>query len=243
MGGQLSECTTSPRKGSDVVLENTCGQHFTYRVRGEHVEFLGTGDLHDIHYNEMEESTSHDDFLETYNGASMFNAYTNKKSNATGDFADKQRNSRAVQTAACTGTLCVSTLGTSELEAVYATNTPLIYAGVVALNVPLSRFAVRTDGSTTLVRASSIALAPLVTDDNRDSWESYAANSDILVQLNDTLAATASSIAHPKQQLLHDATRSIDDGISRFENDTVVDDKGPGPYFQVWQVSPFAENV
>ena len=108
-------------------------------------------------------------------------------------------------------------------------------------NFALSRFAVRTYRSTTLVRASSIAFAPLVTDDNRDSWESYAANSDILDQLNDTLAATASSIAHPKQQLLHDATLSIDGGISRFENDTVVDDKGRGPYFPVWQVSPLAE--
>ena len=58
--------------------------------------------------------------------------YTNKKLQQVISRTSKGTVER-LQTAACTGTLCVSTLGTSEFEAVYATNTPLIYAGVVAL--------------------------------------------------------------------------------------------------------------
>ena len=37
-----------------VVLRNTCGKAFTYRIMGPAVEFLGQGDLHDTHYDSME---------------------------------------------------------------------------------------------------------------------------------------------------------------------------------------------
>ena len=36
----------------DVVLENTCQQTYTYRVKGPNVKFLGVGDLHDPKYIE-----------------------------------------------------------------------------------------------------------------------------------------------------------------------------------------------
>ena len=111
-------------------------------------------------------------------------------------------------------------------------------------NVALSRFAVRTYGSTSMVRASSVAFAPMVTDETRDAWEAYAADSNIVAQLNETLAATAiSRKGHRVRELAAEATRSIEDGIFRMENETIVDDKGPGPYFPVWQVSPVTENT
>jgi hypothetical protein len=35
------------------VLDNACGEHFTYRMDGPEAVFLGPGDLHDPHYHEF----------------------------------------------------------------------------------------------------------------------------------------------------------------------------------------------
>ena len=47
-----------------VVLENTCGQAFTYQINGEAVVYLGDGDLHASKYDGMVVSTEYGTFLE-----------------------------------------------------------------------------------------------------------------------------------------------------------------------------------
>lgn len=41
-----------------VVLRNTCGKAFTYKIMGPEVEFLGEGDLHNPYYDTMEVTAS-----------------------------------------------------------------------------------------------------------------------------------------------------------------------------------------
>lgn len=48
--------------GMQIVLENTCGQMFTYKVGGGSAQFQGEGDLHDSSFDSMVVETSNDDF-------------------------------------------------------------------------------------------------------------------------------------------------------------------------------------
>ena len=41
-----------------VVLENTCGQEFTYAIHGQQATYVGSGDLHDTKYDDTESSTT-----------------------------------------------------------------------------------------------------------------------------------------------------------------------------------------
>jgi CHASE domain len=50
----LSNILHEGNDGVVVVLDNTCGEHFTYRIDGPNAIFLGSGDLHDAQYNELE---------------------------------------------------------------------------------------------------------------------------------------------------------------------------------------------
>jgi CHASE domain len=49
--------------GMVVVLDNACGEHFTYRIDGPEAIFLGRGDLHDPQYHEFEIRTPFAPFL------------------------------------------------------------------------------------------------------------------------------------------------------------------------------------
>lgn len=51
-------------KGMDVVLHNTCGNHFTYRINGPNAVFVGEGDLHEKAYDYLEVDTPFSPFLE-----------------------------------------------------------------------------------------------------------------------------------------------------------------------------------
>jgi hypothetical protein len=44
--------------GIVVVIENRCGQSFTYQVNGPETLYLGQGDLHEIKYDHLEKSSS-----------------------------------------------------------------------------------------------------------------------------------------------------------------------------------------
>ena len=113
-------------------------------------------------------------------------------------------------------------------------------------DVTLNRFAVKTLGVNAMARASLIAFAPLVTDMNRNSWETYAAKSDPmleLLELSDSLREIESRSNVPTPKTLSHGDYTKPDGIFRIENGTVVLDKGPGPYFPLWQVAPAVEGA
>jgi hypothetical protein len=113
-------------------------------------------------------------------------------------------------------------------------------------DVTLNRFAVKTFGANAMARASSIAFSPLVTDENRNSWETYAAKSDPLLEsleLSDSLREIESRSNIPTVKTLSHGDYNKPDGIFRIENGTVVLDKGPGPYFPLWQVAPVMEGA
>lgn len=89
--------------GMVVVIDDTCGDVFTYRIDGRVAHFLGDEDFHEAKYNDLEVATpfSQDDEALLGNGA--------------GD---------------CRYTLHL--YPSSEMEAQYRTGAPLLYAGVVA---------------------------------------------------------------------------------------------------------------
>ncbi len=49
--------------GIVLVLENSCGQKYTFKVIGSEVVFLGVGDLHDTSFDSLEVSSTVDNFL------------------------------------------------------------------------------------------------------------------------------------------------------------------------------------
>lgn len=50
-------------KGISVILENTCGQVYTYQVNGPVAKYIGQGMLHDTGYEYMEVTTDYKSFL------------------------------------------------------------------------------------------------------------------------------------------------------------------------------------
>ena len=50
-------------RGVTVVLENTCGQAFTYRIDGKDATYIGPGDLHDLKYDAFEHKTGFGAFV------------------------------------------------------------------------------------------------------------------------------------------------------------------------------------
>lgn len=50
-------------RGVIVVLENTCGQEFTYIINGRNASYVGPGDLHDPNYDDHEYKTGFGAFL------------------------------------------------------------------------------------------------------------------------------------------------------------------------------------
>jgi len=119
-------------KGIVCVLENTCGQTFTYVIEGEDVMFMGTGDLHDEKYDDMEVSTSYDDFLQTYNAAALFNDYSSQEYSTTAAESDTTDSERTLDSS--DGCLyLVRIYPSAEFESLYHTTDALFYAGLVAL--------------------------------------------------------------------------------------------------------------
>jgi class 3 adenylate cyclase len=57
---------------SDVVLENACGQVYTYKVLGEEVIYLGKGDLHDTDFEDMVATTDLLQFLGIENSVKRY---------------------------------------------------------------------------------------------------------------------------------------------------------------------------
>ena len=61
----------------DVVLQNTCGQEYTYEVIGQDVMYLGPGSLHSEQYNDIAETSAAfqyqglDDSIDRYNGVPL----------------------------------------------------------------------------------------------------------------------------------------------------------------------------
>lgn len=50
--------------GMIAVLENQCGQTFTYEINGRSARYLGPDDLHDLNFESLEESTGFGAFLQ-----------------------------------------------------------------------------------------------------------------------------------------------------------------------------------
>jgi class 3 adenylate cyclase len=91
--------------GVVCILENVCGQQFTYRFLSEgKVEYVGEGDLHDRDFTSMVQTLSFGDLFESVVLAPDLGDY-------------------------CQYTLQV--YPSTELESEYATNTPSIFLGVV----------------------------------------------------------------------------------------------------------------
>ena len=59
----FQDILTENVRGIVAVLENTCGQVFSYEINGRDASYLGQGDLHDPKYSNMEESTGFGFFL------------------------------------------------------------------------------------------------------------------------------------------------------------------------------------
>mmetsp|Transcript_6696 Transcript_6696/g.18744 ORF Transcript_6696/g.18744 Transcript_6696/m.18744 type:complete len:1206 (-) Transcript_6696:178-3795(-) len=90
--------------GITVVLHNTCGEHYTYRLNGPEAVFVGAGDLHDRHYNSLGVQTVFAEFL-TY------------------DFSETLEHCE----------YDIRLYPTSDFEEEYRTSKPWIYAVVVVL--------------------------------------------------------------------------------------------------------------
>jgi len=60
----FSNLMPSEAEGLIVVMRDTCGDVFTYRIDGGTASFLGLGDLHDTQYTYLEESADFVDFLQ-----------------------------------------------------------------------------------------------------------------------------------------------------------------------------------
>jgi hypothetical protein len=88
--------------GIVVVLHNTCGNHFTYKINGPEAIYMGVGDLHDTGYDHMEIDTLFAPFLDH-------------------SFSDTYDH--------CEYDLRV--FPSAELESEYTSNKPLIYTLVV----------------------------------------------------------------------------------------------------------------
>ena len=101
-------------RGYYAVLENTLNQTFTYRVDGSHVVFLGIGDLHDTEFNDMGIVTNVAEYLQE------------RASPATS----------AYKTVGLNADYCAYTIRvypSSDTEANFVTNKPVVYRIVVAL--------------------------------------------------------------------------------------------------------------
>jgi hypothetical protein len=89
-------------------VENTAGQQFTYKVSGRNATFLGMEDLHDSSYDKYQVSAEHQAFLEqaNYHGLPLDDEHI---------------------------TYSIRVYPSSELEAEYKTNAPIVYACCVFL--------------------------------------------------------------------------------------------------------------
>ena len=131
-------------------------------------------------------------------------------------------------------------------------------------NVTLPRFQIRFFGTTSFARSSAIAFSPLVTDDNKASWESYALQNENLLWWDDSVRYLAEmekndrNYRHQDQILAINASdqqdryqnqiqpqirqlqsnHEIADGIYRIQDGVAMDDAGPGPYLPIWQIYP-----
>jgi hypothetical protein len=103
-----------PKNGNlvTVVIDNTCGQVFTYQVsaKGTNLDFIGEGDLHETKYSHKVRQSSYSDY------ESLVNVVTSAGSHVTYDDSCQYR---------------FSVYPTNELEDQYLTNEPLIYAAIV----------------------------------------------------------------------------------------------------------------
>jgi class 3 adenylate cyclase len=72
---------TAESDGIVVVLENSCGQVFTFQVMGNQVEFLGEGDLHDTSFDSLVVQSSVNDFLRMVSSISPRGELQNVSSN------------------------------------------------------------------------------------------------------------------------------------------------------------------
>jgi class 3 adenylate cyclase len=132
-------------KGIVCVLENTCGQTFTYVIDGEDAVFMGTGDLHDVKYDDMEITTTYEEFLHTYNAAALFNDYSSKEfgfdSVLTTSDIDKETienttNSERNMQSSSSSDGClylVRIYPSSEFQSRYHTSDAMMYSGFVVL--------------------------------------------------------------------------------------------------------------
>lgn len=87
--------------GVVAVLENKCGQAYTYTIDGQKASYIGPGDLHDPAYQEMEKATGFGAFL-------------------PGDDKDGIEHNCAYN---------VRVYPSLHMEKAYYTNTPFIFAG------------------------------------------------------------------------------------------------------------------
>lgn len=100
-------CAVLPPGAEEViaVLENSCGQSFTYSIMGDTAFYVGSGDQHDTKYDRLEVDTGWNAFL----GAN----------DRTKDLHDGQCIYR------------VKVYPSQEMEDIFVTNTPLYFTAVL----------------------------------------------------------------------------------------------------------------
>ena len=98
--------------GIIAVLENTCKQHFTYRIDGKNADYIGAGDLHNTKYDDMMVETG-------------FGAYVGKRNIRELD----QTLQEVLEGAQCYYNVRV--YPSQDMEDDYTTMTPIIFTVVV----------------------------------------------------------------------------------------------------------------
>jgi class 3 adenylate cyclase len=103
-----------PRNGVlvNVVIENTCGQRYTYRVdpKGSNLKLIGEGDLHDPKFDHMLRQSTYEEYSKIINAATP----------GAGDDSNDE-----------TCQYLFSVYPTTDLEDQYISPFPLIYAGTI----------------------------------------------------------------------------------------------------------------
>jgi len=94
-----------------AILENTCGQSFSYSIQGTDVTYMGQGELHNPKYNEMSVSTGWNAFL--LQPATLVNYTLNDPNNNDQEIVQCSYQVRVYPS--------------QDLEDYYVTNTPVYF--------------------------------------------------------------------------------------------------------------------
>lgn len=117
--------------------------------------------------------------------------------------------------------------------------------------VTLNNFSRRTVGLSYIAKTSSILYAPLVTNETRSRWETYAVeNQQFILDMDIPQAWKTGGQAEHNNTAWDDQASTSVAGCDARSTSTFIEDRivncssesveGPGPFFPIWQMSPLS---